>query len=74
LFNAIERFDVAAQSVGGERSQPEGDLGSLLRELIHVNILLANGLEPSDCHVSFRPCPGTYVFGYGLAKGATSSK
>ena len=39
LFNGIERFEIVARSIGGERGEPESDLGSVLRELIHLSVL-----------------------------------
>ena len=35
LFYGVESFEIVAQSIGGERGEPESDLGSLLGELIH---------------------------------------
>jgi hypothetical protein len=37
-FDRVESFEIVAQSIGGESGEPESDLGSLLRELIHLSI------------------------------------
>src|ERR1019366_1953626 len=37
-FYGIESFRIVAQSIGRERGEPEGDLGRLLRELIHLGV------------------------------------
>jgi hypothetical protein len=38
LFDGVESFEIVAQSIGGERSEPESDLGSVLCELIHLSV------------------------------------
>jgi hypothetical protein len=38
LFYGIQRCEIVAQSIGGERGEPESNLGSLLRELIHLSV------------------------------------
>jgi hypothetical protein len=38
LFYGIDSVEIIAHSIGGERGEPEGDLGSLLRELIQLSI------------------------------------
>jgi len=38
LLDRVEILKMIAQSVDGERGEPESDLGSLLRELIHLGV------------------------------------
>lgn len=41
LFDGVESFEIIAQSIGGERGQPESHIGGLLRELIYFAHLLS---------------------------------
>ena len=37
-FDRVEGLTIVTRSVGRERGQPEGDLGGLFRELIHLTV------------------------------------
>jgi hypothetical protein len=37
-FDRVQSFEIVAQSIGGESGEPKSDLGSVLRELIHLGI------------------------------------